>query len=134
MTLRALLEKYLEARRLFLSACREQYNDETDFDETDAARFMEKADAAEEALRAALQKAHGLDPRYTTPRPIASIVDGYLITLAPDPNGSAIPQRDRRAFPGGWMDSDVFAVVEPSDVLTESKKAGRRADDGRDGK
>lgn len=134
MTLRDLLAQYLEARKYFLAVARDQGGDDPDFGPDEVSNYTLDFNEVEERLRNSLMLRHGLDPRYTTPRPIAENVDDYLVTLVPDPNASVIAERDGRSYPDSWMDRDIFTVIPPSDVSPFLSKRAEAKRDGRAGK
>lgn len=117
--LRSLLNRYLTTRLDYDQADRSIPLDAEDGTwEAKCLAPCGRFSAASEALREGVMLAMGFDPGYAVPRPIAAVVDGFVVGIFPDMNDSCHRDRDGRFAAFGWRLNDILDVASRSDVLT----------------
>jgi len=120
----SILTQYLNARHN-LDVADRSVSPESDVGDWEdrCVALSDKFDEAVAALRAAVLVQLGLDPRYSTPRPVAAMIRGFVVMVVPDPYESMHPEKDGRLAMFGWRKRDILDVARRSDVFVDPDPA-----------
>lgn len=127
--LQAKIAEYIEARRRYVAADRAAVNQEDSYWAKHVQPLEDRADSLLKDIRRDVLSRCGFATQHAPPRPVAVHVGDNLVVVAPDPDGTKIPEKDGCIFADSQNLDDVCFVVESADVLGREARAEDIVDD-----